>query len=64
MMTIREYFEAEEHWEEEIELWKMVESENVDLKEWCEAHDVDYYAYDEKIGETIITLWAWDLCGE
>lgn len=48
MMTIREYFEAEERWEEEIELWKMVESEDVDLKEWCEAHDVDYYAYDEK----------------
>ena len=64
MMTIREYFEAEERWEEEIELWKMVESEDVDLKEWREAHDVDYYAYDEKIGETIITLWAWDLCGE
>ena len=63
-MTIREYFEAEERWEEEAELWKMVENEEVDLKKWCETHDVDYYAYDEKIGETIITLWAWDLCGE
>ena len=64
MMTIREYFEAEERWEEEAELWKMLESEEIELKEWCEAHNVDYYAYDEKIGETIITLWAWDLCGE
>ena len=47
-----------------IVIKKMLESEEVNLKEWCEAHDVDYYAYDEKIGETIITLWAWDLCGE
>ena len=64
MMTIREYFEAEERWEEEMELWKMVESEDVDLKEWCEEHDVDYYAYDEELEETIITLWCWDMCGE
>ena len=64
MMTIKEYFEAEERWEEEAELWKMLESEDIDLKEWCEEHDVDYYAYDEKIGEKVITLWCWDMCGE
>ena len=64
MMTIREYFEMEERWEEEMELWKMVESEDVDLKEWCEEHDVDYDAIDETMGETVITLWAWDMCGE
>ena len=64
MMTIREYFEMEERWEEEMELWKMVESEDVDLKEWCEEHDVDYDAVDETMGETVITLWAWDMCGE
>ena len=64
MMTIREYFEMEERWEEEMELWKMVESEDVDLKEWCEERDVDYDAVDETMGETVITLWAWDMCGE
>lgn len=64
MMTIREYFEAEERWVEEAELWELLELGDIDLEEWCEEHDVDYEAVDERIGEKVITLWAWDMCGE
>jgi hypothetical protein len=71
MMTIREYFatatteeEFLDRLEEEIDLYDAIEREEVDLEEWATAHDVDLTAIDERTGELVVTLWAWDMCGE
>lgn len=72
-MTIREYFynstmTEEEYLEriaEENELWDAIENdEDFDLEEWARSHDVDLTIVDEKTGETVLTLWQWDMCGE
>jgi hypothetical protein len=72
-MTIREYFNnpamTEEEFlnkmTEEVELWDAIENdEDFDLDEWAQVHDVDLDAIDEKTGETVYALWAWDMCGE
>jgi hypothetical protein len=72
-MTIREYFYnpamTEEEFlnkmTEEIELWEAIENDDdFDLDEWARTHGVSLDAIDEKTGETIFTLWAWDMCGE
>lgn len=72
-MTIREYFNnstmTEEEFlnkmTEEVELWDAIENdEDFDLDEWAQTHGVDLDAIDEKTGETVYTLWAWDMCGE
>ena len=64
MMTIYEYF-ADALWEEEVELWAMCEGEeDFDLRAWCLEHGVDPDAVDAHTGELVLTLWAWDMCGD
>lgn len=72
-MTIREYFynstmteeECLERMAEENELWDAIENdEDFDLDEWARSHGVDLTIIDTKTGETVLTLWAWDMCGE
>jgi hypothetical protein len=65
MMTIREYFADEEMWEEEAELYTAMEEDwDFDLEGWAEEHGVDLEAIDERTGETVLTLWCWDMCGD
>ena len=74
-MTIREYFynkemtieEYEAKMTEEVELWKALEALDIEgydmmLEEWCIAHNVDIEA--EENGIKVVTLWAWDICGD
>ena len=71
-MTIREYFYTDTMTEEEfllrmeeaVELYELYEDDAIDLEQWCEEHGVDFYAVDARTGETEITLWVWDMCGE
>lgn len=72
-MTIREYFYNSTMTEEDFlrriaeedELWDAIENdEDFDLEEWAQAHGVDLTIVDEKTGETVLTLWQWDMCGE
>jgi hypothetical protein len=69
MMTIREYFETiedlETRWEEEGTLFEAIETdEDFDLEAWAQAHNVDLDARSDRLNETILTLWMWDMCGE
>ncbi len=65
MMNIYEYFAEVETWEEEADLWEAIENDdNFDLKVWAEEHGVDLEAIDQRTGETYLTLWSWDQCGE
>lgn len=72
-MTIREYFYNSTMTEEDFlnsiaeedKLWDAIENdEGFDLNEWARSHGVDLTIVDEKTGETILTLWQWDMCGE
>lgn len=67
-MTIREYFETienlETRWAEEGELWDAMQDFDFDLDAWADAHGVDLDAMDARIGETVLTLWCWDMCGD
>ena len=74
-MTIREYFynkemtieEYEAKMTEEVELWEALDTVDIEgydtmLEEWCIAHNVDIEA--EENGIKVVTLWAWDMCGD
>jgi hypothetical protein len=67
-MTIREYFETiedlETRWAEEGALWDAMQDLDFDLDGWAETHGVDLEATDERLGEYVLTLWSWDMCGE
>ena len=64
MMTIREYFAAEERWEEEVEVYERWQDEELDLDAWAAERGIDLEARDEQAGEYVLTLWAWDMCGD
>ena len=72
MMTIREYFDnlrnattTEEEYEAVCDMEQaLYDDEEVDYEEWAEANGVDLSAVDASTGETVFTLWCWDMCGE
>ena len=64
-MTIREYFADENRWDEEAELWDILESdEDFDLEAWADERGIDLTARDERLDELVLTLWSWDMCGD
>jgi hypothetical protein len=71
-MTIREYFAGadltEEQFldrlEEEVDLWEAYEHDEIDINEWARIRNIDLAAIDEHTGETFLTLWMWEMCGD
>lgn len=69
-MTIREYFDrmiAEDYELEEIaELeqtaFRCMEDDYDDFSMWAIENGIDLDA--EEDGELVLTLWAWDVCGD
>jgi len=73
MMSIREYFENlyklagldDDKFDEVIELENEVyEMNDEDFETWVQVNNIDLSVRDEKTGELVVTLWAWDMCGE
>ena len=76
-MTIREYFDnmihdnmAEEDWTEisEIEetMFNCYEDDYDDFCMWAIENGIDLDATETVLGEAVpvLTLWAWDMCGD
>lgn len=67
MISIRDYFADEARWEEEVELWETMENDvddEFDLTAWAAERGIDLTIRDERLGETVLTLWTWDMCGD
>jgi len=73
MMNVREYFESlmnneemtlDEAMEVEDELWGMYYEDYDGFVNYMNDHNVDLSLRDEEMGETYLTLWVWDMCGE
>lgn len=70
MMTIREYFaslisagyELEEIGELEQTLFHCMEEDFDDFSMWAIENGIDLSA--EEDGELVLTMWAWDVCGD
>lgn len=74
-MTIREYFDnmitpnmTEEDWDELFDLentaYACYEDDDLDFESWALENGIDLTARDPQTGETVLTLWAWDMCGD
>lgn len=76
-MTIREYFDnmihdnmTEEDWTEisEIEetMYACYEDDFDDFSMWAIENGIDLDATETVLGEAVpvLTLWAWDMCGD
>jgi len=76
-MTIREYFDnmihdnmTEEDWTEisEIEetMFNCYEDDFEDFSMWAIENGIDIDATETVLGEAVpvLTLWAWDMCGD
>jgi len=76
-MTIREYFNnmihdnmTEEDWTEisEIEetMFNCYEDDFEDFSMWAIENGIDLDATETVLGEAVpvLTLWAWDMCGD
>lgn len=76
-MTIREYFDnmihdnmTEEDWTEisEIEetMFAIYEDDFDDFSMWAIENGIDLDATEIVLGEAVpvLTLWAWDMCGD
>lgn len=69
-MTIREYFdrmidedyELEEVAELEAVAFRTMEEDFDDFTMWAIENGIDLDA--EEDGELVLTLWAWDVCGD
>lgn len=69
-MTIREYFdrliaedyELEEVAELEAVAFRTMEEDFEDFSLWAIENGIDLDA--EEDGELVLTLWAWDVCGD
>ncbi len=69
-MTIREYFdrmiaedyELEEIAELEAVAFRTMEEDFDDFTMWAIENGIDLDA--EEDGELVLTLWAWDVCGD
>ena len=73
MMTIREYFADLYGYEDfevasnvERELYELYEDEDERFYDFCREHDINLAAVEIVMGSTeyVLTLWAWDMCGE
>jgi regulator of RNase E activity RraB len=73
MMNVREYFESlldneemtlDETMDMEKELWGMYYEDYDGFVDYMNKHNVDLSLRDEEKGETYLTLWVWDMCGE
>ena len=69
MMNIREYFEhlynTTENVDDIIELEQEVyDMDDDEFELYCKSNDIDLTAVDDTTGELVVTLWAWDMCGE
>lgn len=73
MMTIREYFadlyereDFEVASDTERELYELYEDEDEQFYDFCREHSIDLTAIEIVMGsaEYVLTLWAWDMCGE
>ena len=69
MMNIREYFEhlynTTENVDDIIELEQEVyDMDDDEFELYCKSNDIDLTVVDDTTGELVVTLWAWDMCGE
>ena len=69
MMNIREYFEHLYNTTENIDDIIELEQEVYDMDDdefelYCKSNDIDLTVVDDTTGELVVTLWAWDMCGE
>ena len=73
MMNVREYFESlmddeemtlDEVMDVEDELWGMYYKDYDGFVNYMNKHNVDLSLKNEEMGETYLTLWVWDMCGE
>ena len=73
MMNVREYFESlmgneemtlEEAMNVEEELWGMYYENYDGFADYMSKHNVDLSLRNEEMGETYLTLWVWDMCGD
>ena len=73
MMTIREYFAAlyadaltDEDFDEVVDfeqtIYHCMDEDYDDFTMWATENGIDLTATDD--GETVLTLWAWDMCGD
>ena len=73
MMNIREYFDTlrneartdDEWWEVceyETTIYHCMEADPDDFTMWAIENEIDLTAMD--CGETVLTWWAWDMCGD
>ena len=75
-MTIREYFDAmmetatvdemDEIFEVEETLFHCYEEDEEDFTMWAIENGIDLTATETVLGEEVpvLTLWAWDMCGD
>lgn len=70
-MTIREYFDnlymvedMNDAADYEQTIYRCMEEDPDDFTLWAIENGIDLHAMDEKMGETVLTLWAWDVCGD
>lgn len=72
-MTIREYFEniyATEDFEDaadyEMTIYRCYEEDEEDFTMWAIENGIDLTATIEIMGEavSVLTAWAWDMCGD
>ena len=70
-MTIRDYCDnilATEELEDACEyietLFHCYEEDDEDFTLWALENGIDLDARDARTGELVVTLWAWDWCGE
>lgn len=73
MMNVREYFESllsdeemtlDEVMDVEDELWGMYYENYDGFVAYMNEHNVDLSLRDEKMNESYLTLWVWDMCGD
>lgn len=64
MMDIRTYFYDVATEEEQDEIISVYENDDIDFNAYCVERNIDLTIVDDRMGETILTLWAWDICGE
>lgn len=73
MMNIREYFDTlrneartDEEWHEVCEfeetIYRCMEEDFEDFTMWAVENGIDLSIMD--CGETVLTWWAWDMCGD
>jgi hypothetical protein len=71
-MTIREYFDRmidedydlNEIAELEQTTFRCMEEDFDDFAMWAIENGIDLNARDKDMDETVLTLWAWDVCGD